>query len=240
MTEPVELILSASSIRTYLTCGHRYYLSNVLRLPEPGSIAALIGTAVHAGAEAWHKRLPLRPGEATKRSFAAGLGSVPTAEAEGAPDALPEALRAWETYQRHILPLLGEPVLVEADFGLRIDGTLVTGRIDFADQDVHDTKTAETPSKVKPEYHRLQLSIYRHGYRALTGRWPGRLLLDIVGRNGRWKQMEVEPDDREMADAVGLTAHGILEGRFDPSGASSGACRWCPYLEVCSYAVIPE
>lgn len=237
MTEPSELILSASSVKAYLDCGYRWYLSNVLRLPERPSMAMLMGTAVHAGAETYHKSLPLRPVEATRRAFEAEVGSVRPVEGERPDRGLPDALRAYETYQRNIVPTLGPPVLVEAPFAIRVDGTLVTGQVDFADADVHDTKTTETPSKVKAEYHRLQLSIYRHGYKALTGRWPGRLILDIIGMNGRWKQMEVDHDDREMADAVAVTAHGIREQRYEPTGATSGACRHCPYLETCTYAV---
>lgn len=235
MGEPLELILSASSISSYLSCPHRYYLASVLHLPGRQSMAMLMGTAVHAGAEALHKALPAG---ATERSFEAEVASVAPVEGESPAKGLAGALRLYETYRANIAPLLGKPVLVEAAFGMRVDGTLVTGRIDFADTDVHDTKTTETPSKVRAEYHRLQLSIYRHGYRVLTGRWPGRLILDIVGLNGRFKQLVVDHDDQEMADAIGLTQAGIMEGRFEPSGALSGACRHCPYSGVCSYAVL--
>lgn len=238
MTEPVELILSASSIKSYLDCGYRWYLGNVLRVPARPSMAMLMGTAVHAGAEAWHKRSPVRVEEVIRRSYGAEVDSVAAPGSQEALEGLVAAVKAYRVYQQNIVPLLGAPVLVEAPFAIRVDGTLVTGQIDFADADVHDTKTTETPSKVRAEYHRLQLSIYRHGYRALTGHWPGRLILDIIGMNGRWKQMEVEHDDREMADAVGLASHGIIAGNFEPTGATSGACRHCPYLETCRYAVI--
>jgi hypothetical protein len=81
------------------------------------------------------------------------------------------------------------------------------------------------------------MSLYRHGYRALTGRWPGRLILDVIARNGRWKQVEVQPDDQEMTTAIALTRTGILKGEFEPTGASTGRCARCPYSTgACTYA----
>jgi hypothetical protein len=235
------LILSASSIRSYLTCGHRYYLESVLRIPAPHSMEAVIGIAVHAGAEAHVKSGPEAAGEAMRSSFADWVVSVPPGGEIPALDGLVDAGKLLAMWKKHIAPTLGPMKLVESNFAITVDGTLVTGQIDFADQDVHDTKTTTTLSRFRPDSYRLQLSIYRHGFRALLGEWPRKLILDVLARNGRWKQVEMEHDDRELADAVGVAAAGIMEGRFKPTGATSGACNWCPFSGGrCSYAVITE
>lgn len=238
-TDPVPLILSASSIKGYLSCPHRYYLENVLRIPAPSSMQAVIGIAVHAGAEAHVKDGPRAAGEALRASFAAEVESVPAGGEITALDGLVDAGKLLDLWKRHIQPTLGPTTLAESNFTITVDGTLFTGQIDFADDSVHDTKTTETLSKFRPESHRMQLTGYRHGFRALLGYWPKRLILDVLARNGRWKQVEMEPDDRELANAVAIVSRGVSDSNFDPTGATSGACKWCPFAGgICRFAVL--
>lgn len=240
MTEPVELMLSASSMKNYLRCPRRYYLSSVLRVPESQNVAAAIGTAVHAAIETALSPFALSsPQDALERSLAAEMALVPPAALADAEDPSPDAHKLLALWRKNIAPTLGQIRLVERDFLLRITGVLITGRIDFGDQDVHDTKTTSALSKFHPEAHQLQLTIYRHGYKAITGSWPGRLILDVIARNGRWKQVDLEPDDDGLIEIVGVVRDGIMAERFEPSGALTGACTWCPYSSgVCSFAVL--
>lgn len=238
-TDPAPLILSASSIRSYLSCGYRYYLGSVLRIGGAQNMPAAIGTAVHAAAEAVVRPSPLRPESVLERSLDHEVASVPGVTDDDRQKAVAGAHTLLGMYRRFIVPTLGRMRLAESSFLIRVEGILYSGQIDFGDQDVHDTKTTESLSRFHPEQHRMQLTGYRHGYRALLGEWPGRLMLDVLALNGHWKQVELEPDDRELADAVSIAASGILEARFDPTGATSGACKFCPFSGgVCRYAVV--
>jgi hypothetical protein len=228
-----ELLLSHSSIVTYLRCHYAWLLAYVHRVRQVPRISTAIGIAVHAGAAA-HWAGGDRAGT-TQSRLETEMASMPALEPAEASGAVAGAQRAIAAYAAKIAPTF-RPALVEQTFLIRINGTLVSGQIDAADEDVHDTKTAKTPSDVKPEEHRLQMSIYRHGYKALTGHFPKRLLLDIVGLNGRTKTVEVQPDDAGMAEVIGIVAKGVEAGDFEPTGARSGRCRSCFYVASCRFA----
>lgn len=234
--EPRPLILSASSISEWLRCHYAYLLGSVWRVPAPPNLDMAIGTAVHAGVEALHKGGP-DPVGSLQDALIDAMESMPAVPEAEATQGLLDALAMFRLYQDKIAPGF-HPTLIEQSFVIDINGVTVSGQIDAADEDVHDTKTTATLSRFRPEKHRFQLSLYRHGYRAITGRWPGRLILDVLARNGRWKQVELQPDDHEVASVLALTSRGILSGDFSPTGALSNRCPRCPFLEVCQYAVV--
>ena len=234
-----DLVLSTSSISEYLRCPHRYLLSHVYRRKGRQSVAAAIGQAVHAGVEALHHAQPAL--DALRGSFAVEMIAVPTAERDADPDALADAERMLGVYEREVLPTF-RPVLVEAPFTIRVDGVIVSGTIDAADEDVRDTKTTsgKTINGRKPHFdpanYDLQLSLYAMGYKALRGTWPKRLLLDVLTRRGTYRQYERPPKIGEALDVVGIVRDGIGREEFDPTGALNGSCNWCPYIEVCPHA----
>ncbi len=234
MTEPRELVLSVSTMKTWLSCRYRYLLSNIWRVPAPPNMDMAIGTAVHAGVEAMHKGLP-DPLGATVAAFDREM--APSADQLGLNlgEGLLDAEKMLGLYRQKMAGY--HPTMVEKDFVARMNGVLVSGRIDGADEeDVHDTKTTANLTKFKPERYSFQSNIYRWGYKVLTGRMPKRLLLDVVTRNGKYKQVEIKPDD-SVFDTVGVVSAGILKGEFEPTGALSGECARCPYARgVCSYA----
>ena len=236
MTGDAPLILSASSIKTWLRCGYQYLLSSVWQVPSAPNMAMIVGTATHAGVEAMHKGLA--PVEATERAFRRELASMPEPYEEDPSGALASALAMLEMYQVRVAPTF-KPNLVEASFIIAVGGVLFSGQIDAADEDVRDLKTTAALSGFRPESHRLQLTGYSLGYQFLTGRKPRRLLLDILTRNGKYKQAEVQPDVGEFMDVLGLTASAIMSGEFEPTGVSTGACKWCPfYQRECAYGVV--
>jgi hypothetical protein len=237
MTEPVELIVSASSMKEYLTCGYRYLLSSVWRVPGAPNMDMAIGTAVHAGVEALHKALP-EPLEATETALLAELDKVRGPDPTSPSRAMNEASDMYRLYAAKIAPTF-KPTMIERSFVTRINGYLFAGQIDVADDTdaVRDTKTTASLTKFKPERHRVQMTGYRFGFKSITGRWPTRLLLDVVTRNLKWKTVEIEPDQDEFITSLTLTQRGILGGDYEPTGASSGACARCPYSTgVCRYA----
>lgn len=237
MSEPT-LILSASSIAFYLRCHYRYLLSNVYRIGggRP-SMAAVLGAAVHAGVEAFWKS-PTRPDAALRRSFERELATVPTPFEEEPSVVLAAAERMLGTYIGQVAPTF-KPTMVEQSFLITVEGVGVSGTLDAADEnDVRDLKTVSMISKFYPTEHRLQLSLYRLGYKALTGHYPRKLLLDVLPRRGKivYRSYEIEPDMAEVIDVIGIVSEGIAAEDYEPTGATGGACHYCPYRLVCKHS----
>lgn len=241
MTDGQELILSKSAIDSWLRCHKAWLYAYAFRIPGAPNLDMAVGTAVHAAVEAhWKGKNPEKAlAMAMSRELALIPGLIPILAA----GAVADALRLWRTYLANIAPTF-IPTLIEADFLIRINGVLVSGRIDVGtEDDVRDTKTTSTPSKVDPKSHGLGMSLYAHGYAALTGRQPKRLLLDVVGKNGRFAVKEVERDDAGTAEVVGMVAKGINAGDFRPTGAASGQCYGCSFRAICPDAnlgVVPD
>ena len=236
MSEPVELIVSASAMRTYLRCGYQYLLDSVWREPGAPNMDMAVGTATHAGVEALHRGTP-EPVQATVEALGVELDKMGLDMVGSPVEALTDATAMLRLYRDKIATTF-RAAMIERPFVTRINGMLFAGQIDVADTDdaVRDTKTTANLTKFRPERHRVQLTGYRFGFRSITGRWPSRLLLDVVTRNLKWKTIEVQPDEDEFITSLTLTQRGIRKGEFDPTGAASGACPRCPYSSICSFS----
>lgn len=238
-----DLILSASSIQTWLDCGYKYLLGSVYRLPGRPSMASAIGTAVHAGVEAIHKGHE-RPNDALVAAFGHELDQMTTMD-ESPATGLADAGLMLDTYRREVAPRF-HPTLVEAPFLISVDGINVSGQIDAADQDVHDTKTragktinGKRPSAFKAERHRFQLSLYGIAYRFLRGVYPARLVIDSLTRRGTYTEYVIDPAYGEVPDILGLASSGIMAEDFRPTGPANGSCLYCPYYQrECTYGVV--
>jgi CRISPR/Cas system-associated exonuclease Cas4 (RecB family) len=234
LTDGAELILSKSSIDEWLRCHKAWMFGYAYRIKGAPNLDMAVGTAVHAGAEAiWRG---MNPTEALERALVREVALMGDAVLGDPVQGLADAHAMLLVYAKNIVPTF-TATMVEQDFLIRVNGVLVSGRIDAADDsDVHDTKTTSTPSKVTPERHALGMTGYYLGYQSLTGRAPRRLLLDVVAKNGRWKIVEVEPDIAGFAEVVALVSKGILTGDFEPTGAPRGECPRCPYAAICKYS----
>ena len=233
------LVLSTSSVTEYLRCHHRYFLGHVYRMRGAQSVPAAIGQAVHAGVEAMHKGQP--PENALQRAWDEESANVPPEELAADHEALADARKILEVYRREVLPRF-HPTLVEAPFAVKVEGIIISGTIDAADDDVHDTKTTagKTINGRKPRFdaanYDLQLALYKLGYKGLTGTWPKRTVLDVLTRRGTYREIEREPSVRDALDVVGVVRDGLARGDFEPTGALNGACNWCAYAIRCAYA----
>lgn len=237
---PDELRLSKSAIDLFLSCAYAWYLGHVLRLKAAPTIQMAAGRAVHAGIEAHWKGITEGNGPhgELEKAWVEAIVQVPFDAILGVnvEDERLAAHKLLDTYIAKVAPTF-TPTVIEGRFAIRVNGVLVTGAIDAADDEsVHDTKSTSTPSKVDPARHGVEMAIYAHGYEALTGRKPKRLVLDVIARNGRTKQVEVTPDDAGMAEVITIVAGRIRAGEFDPSGARTGQCHRCPYAAQCKFA----
>ena len=236
------LILSASAVSTYLRCGHRYLLTYIYRKQGAQNMAAAIGQAVHAGVEALHHGQPSE--NALQEAWEHEVASIPTADIKADPDALEDAYRMLRVYTEEVFPTF-HPTLVETPFSIMVEGVILTGVLDGADDDVRDLKTTagKTINGRKPHFgpenHDMQLAFYDLGYRGLTGRRPKRLILDVLTRRGTYRQYVRQPKIGEALDALRIARDGINREEFEPTGALNNSCAWCPFAaKECPYAVL--
>jgi hypothetical protein len=236
MTE--EIVLSASSVDTYWKCHWRWALANLYRLPSRPTLPMILGTVVHAAAEAIFTS-PLSPVSVLRTAFIRETAGLSAQEMNADPGALSDGEAMLATYMREVVPTF-TPTMTEAPFTIRAEGTIITGIIDAADEnDVHDTKTTALISKFRPESYSVQMTLYSWGYAALTGRAPKRLLLDVLPRGGKvtYRQVEVQPAHGEVRDLIRLTVSAIMQRDFSPTGLLNGSCQFCPYTKVCEFYV---
>lgn len=239
-----HLILSASSISTYLKCHHAFLLSNVYRAPRRESLRMLIGTAAHAGIAAMLTGHPPLP--ALRDAWDEGIGRVDPDEVAADPDAFRDAEAVPEVYRREVMPAF-TPDLVEKHFAVIPAGlgVTVTGVIDAADtrtDDMRDHKVTagKTVNGVKPSFspesYDLQGALYRLGYYGLTGRWPQRWRLDVLTRTGKHRFYERTPSVADALDLVAIVRDGVAAGDYEPTGAYNGSCSYCEYRQRCGYS----
>lgn len=242
-----NLVLSSSSVATYLRCRHAYLLGYVYRMPKRGSVRALIGTAAHAGIEAMLKG-GRSADAAVLEAWDLEVGTIPADELAADPAALPDARKIPGVYRASVLPEY-TPDLVEVGFAVvpKGLGVVVTGVIDNADSktdDVRDVKTTagKTVNDVKPSFspesYDLQLGLYRLGYYGLTGRWPKQMRLDVLTRTGKHRFYDREPSTADALDLVSIARDGINASDYEPTGALNGSCIWCEYRLRCAHAKV--
>jgi hypothetical protein len=229
----IPLILSNSSLSSWIFCHYKWFLENVWRQPSEPSVPMHLGTAVHAGAEEYLHNRDATKAQAIMLDVLAG--SWPDGADEDYVIVSRDATSMLDLYIEKVAPGFS-PTLIEAPFVIEVNGVAVSGILDSADEDVHDLKTTAALTGFRPEKHRLQLSIYALGYKFLTGRTPRKLLLDIVTRNNKYKQAEVQPDFGEVADILAVVSEGIAKQDYSPTGADNNACPRCAFRDVCRFS----
>lgn len=233
------MILSASSIGVWLKCPRRWMYQYVWRLKSPQGMPQAIGQAVHSAVEAHYASEDAA--EALRRSFEAEVAQVPISEVVDDPDARADAEAAFAAYQREVIPWW-HPTMVERKFAFDWDGVRITGIIDGADETtdtVADTKVTagKTINGRKPRFdparYDFQLALYDLGYESITGRPAKEVRLDVVSRRGTYRKFVRNPSVKDALDIVSIVRDAASTGEYDATGAFSGACRWCPYSEIC-------
>ena len=238
------LTLSFGQIHDYLECPARYRFGHMVRIPTPASHQMVYGRALHAAAQAYHRRQMAERPMALDELHAAldanweSVGFLTRAHEEARKAAAHEAIaRFWEEQQRDP----ARPVAVEQEFTVAIGPDRLRGRYDRVDRDdagrtvitdykssdVRDLATANRRARES-----LQLSIYALAHEAEHGSLPDELALHflesgIVGR--------AEPSEKRLAKAhesLATVADGIRAGRFEATPGPM-RCGYCPFREIC-------
>lgn len=252
------VVLSASSVNSYLDCELQWWFSYVLAERGETTLAKVIGIAVHDAVElslrmardrdtmADMAEIPEPSHAMLVRSFEAELALGPVRMEKFGPDAaLAEAGvildKYWETF-----PLMpGKPWLVEHAFEIEVEGIPYSGTVDRVDEDrvpdelvMADLKVvASRPSKGR---YRLNLTGYDLGVEASTGRRPTLTVLDHFVRTKNpyhWPEWVDSPSPLDVAEFAGTlerVMEGISKEQFRPTGLDHPwTCLACPHAREC-------
>jgi len=238
------LFLSYGQVHDYLECPAKYRYGHVVRIPTPVSHQMVYGRALHAAAQAYHRRqMAARPMaldelHAALDSAWESIGFLTREHEEARRAAAHEAIaRFWEDQQRDP----ARPTAIEQDFTVAFGRDRIRGRYDRVDRDeagrvvITDYKSSDVrdlPTANRRARESMQLGIYALAHEAQHGSLPDELALHflesgIVGR--------VAPSEKRLAtvhDQLTTAAEGIRAGRFGatPSGMR---CGYCPFREIC-------
>ncbi|RPH34751.1 MAG: ATP-dependent helicase, partial [Chloroflexi bacterium] len=193
------LTLSYGQVNDYSECPARYRYAHLIRLPTLANHALVVGKALHAAVQAYHRSQMTGPA-LSREALQAELdrhwestGFVTRAHEDARRASAQAALdRFWDEQQADPAPVIG----VEQEFAFRFGTDRVRGRMDRVDRapdgtvevvdyksgDVRDPATAARRSRES-----LQLAIYALGWEAEHGQAPERLTLHFLesGEVGR-------------------------------------------------------
>jgi CRISPR/Cas system-associated exonuclease Cas4 (RecB family) len=247
-----SLILSASSVSTFLRCGHQWYLAYVEGVKSPPSLAMARGLAVHKAVEhnmeqkvVSHEDVPVGDMlDAFSTSWdsisADGLRMDEDADPGEAKD---HGIALTTLHHAEVSPLI-QPIWVEKPVQFAINGITYSGQIDLADEmgRIRDTKT--TKNRPKPESYLFGMTGYALAARQLTGEVETDTILDYVVATKTPYYFPVaaggpvtDDDIVRFANTIDVVAESIEAGRFVPNGIMSiGTCEYmCGYKDICPY-----
>jgi len=254
-----DLVLSASSVTTFLRCGKQWYYAYVAGVKSPPSLRAIRGIAVHAAVEmdmrqkmttqvdvpvadmidaydtSWH--------EETVNGFAISDENPGQVKDKG--------VELIELYHRDVAPTI-QPVMVEEPIQFNINGQAYSGQIDLGSEVdyepdwgpterrlvIRDTKTTgRTPAEGT---YLLNMTGYAISQRQVTGKPEADTVLDylIALKEPVYKEIRMggpitDAQIRQFAGVIDDVSSAVNAGRFVPNGIISGACSWCGYKATC-------
>lgn len=244
MTEPV--VLSGTSLNTFLRCGHQWYLANVVRLKSPPNVRQVLGIAAHSAVEHNMAQKVVSKTDVSMEemvdvfsdNFDAHVDEVEDDEDHG--QAKDDGIGLVRLHRKAVSPLI-QPVWVEEAGQLTIDDIPYAWTIDIADDKgrIRDTKT----KKRKPtlEENMLQMTGYALGYRQRTGLTETDVVIDGLVRTKVPQYVPLyggtvnDAQVSSFAATLASVASTIEHGDFPPNGLHNGACSWCGYAAICRY-----
>lgn len=244
MAEPV--VLSASSIATFLRCGIQWEFAYVYNIKSRPSVRQSIGLAFHTAVERnLTQKIESRADLVEDEVVGAFTDEydhlvVDVEEPEEDPGKGKDSgIVVVRKHHREIAPTI-QPLWVERPIQYKVNGVPYSGTIDLVDQHrrVRDWKT----SKRKPDRGSYLLNMigYALGYRHETGETEKEVVLDYLIRTKQPYYYPVSsggPVPDHARDSFATIAEqvysAIQAGRFVPNGLVNNACSWCGYQNIC-------
>jgi hypothetical protein len=246
MADP--LVLSGSSINTYLRCARQWEYGYVQRIKRPPRLKMVLGTAGHTAVEQdlIHKMetgedLPREQVQETFRDEFVELAKETDDDTDDVGKLTDSGIKTVGVWHDVVAPKTF-PMMIEQHLQYKLNGTIIDGTIDVVHQDgrIGDWKfTGKTPDKRGGDYL-LNMVGYAIGYRRMTGKVETGVVLDFMVRLKQPKHFPIAsgtvPDESIVAYAgiVDDVVRAINAGLFPPTGLKSGACSWCGYRDICS------
>ncbi|MGH2462797.1 MAG: ATP-dependent helicase [Candidatus Limnocylindria bacterium] len=238
------LTLSYGQVSDYTDCPARYRYAHLIRLPTPVSHPLVVGRALHAAVQAFHRAqmagstLSLEELHTELDQHWESSGFVTRAHEDSRRKAARDALgRFWEEQHASPAPVIG----VEQEFAFRFGPDRVRGRIDRIDRDpdgsigVVDYKSGDVrdpATAARRSRESLQLAMYALAWEAKHGRPPDRLALHFL-ESGEVGVSQATPARLEKARSqIAATAAGIRADRFDANPGPM-RCASCPFRTIC-------
>lgn len=248
MAEP--LILSGSSINTFLRCARQWEFAYVQRIRRPPSLKMALGTAAHSAVEKdlTHKMktgadLPKEEVQETFRDEFVNKEAVDattTDPKETIGTMTDSGIKAIGVWHDVVAPATA-PIMVEQHVQFKIDGQVIDGTLDVVKDGgrVGDWKfVGRTPTSGKT--YAINMVGYAIGYRNLTGMKETGVDLDHIVRTKTPKHVPISSDGaipdksiRAYGRIVREVSESIEAGTFLPTGLQSNACSWCGYKDIC-------
>lgn len=256
---PQPLVLSASSISTFLRCGLQWYYAYVVGIKAPPSLRAVRGIAAHRAVEV-DMRQKITSGidvpvddmlDAFDSSWTEEtVDGFEVREGEEPGDVKDKGYALVKLYHREVAPHI-QPTLVEEPIQFTINGQVYSGQIDIGRMvtedawdgpveklELRDTKTTgRTPSG---SAYLLNMTGYAVGLRQARHEVESDVVFDylIANQTPTYKELRLGgpiSDDqiRRFGVIVDSVASAIETGRFVPNGLLSNACGFCGYRPIC-------
>ena len=246
--------LSASRLKSYLTCPLRFYFEKVLIIPIPTGAAAHLGKAVHAGLAAYHTAL-WRGGDATPATIAGKFAEAfekleqeqpvkwddadERFESRTAGEKLVRAYLEDEVLRPNRKPI-GVEVKLEADIpGIAIPLLGVADLVHEGNRLTDFKTTGVTPNPVLESWqHELQLTAYDLLIEACTDAPVSEAELVFLVKTKTPKvvrQVLPAPDETQRARFKALAdvyVRGNEHGDYHP--APGQHCAWCSFRSECA------
>jgi DNA helicase II / ATP-dependent DNA helicase PcrA len=238
------LTLSYGQVSDYTDCPARYRYAHLIRLPTPVSHPLVVGRALHAAVQAFHRTqmagsvMPLEELHAELDRHWESTGFVTRAHEDARRASARDALtRFWNEQQASPAPVIG----VEQEFAFRFGPDRVRGRIDRIDRDpdgaigVVDYKSGDVrdpATATRRSRESLQLAMYALAWESEHGRPPDRLALHFL-ESGEVGLSQATPARLEKARSlIASAAAGIRAKRFDANPGPM-RCASCPFRTIC-------
>jgi CRISPR/Cas system-associated exonuclease Cas4 (RecB family) len=245
VTEPV--VMSGSSLNTYLRCARQWEFAYVHRIKRPPSLRQALGTSGHYAIETDLKH-KVKTWEDLPReevidlfvdAFKSESVDSPDDKAEKKGEALDSGVKSVKVWYDTVAPSVA-PLFVEVNGQFTISSIPYDWTADLVDQDlnIRDWKFV-TRKPSDGGHYVLNMVGYAIGYREKTGGMESGVQLDHIVRTQKpyhypLSSGPVQDSDIEaFSDVLTTSYRAINTGVFPPTGLQSNACSWCGYKDIC-------
>lgn len=247
--------LSASSVKSYLSCSLKFYFEKVARIRKPTSIALHVGKVAHAALQTYNLALWRDEDSSIEAIRKVYLYHFSAIEADEGPVTYPDETSrdksrecGWNVVQAFLespeailnqKPIGVEVMLQSKLLGLEVP---VRGAIDLVQDNLVlvDYKTAASkPDIANTRFdHELQLVTYQMLIEESTGEIPPSLDLIYLIKTKMPQVMRItnkpacKTRKQRIIDLYNIALDGITNERFHPQ--SGMQCSWCLFKTECT------